>query len=146
MNLSKNCKITTALDYASGTADREGAIIDMQGYDGVLMITKFADLAGSCVTTVKAQQDTDDAFGDDPQDLEGTGITVADDDDDEIFVIDLYRPLERYVRLYVDKDAAHASGESAIYVQYSGSKAPVDNNVADAVTCELHISPAEGTA
>lgn len=145
MNLGKNVKITSALDHAEGTADRNGATLDMQGYDGVLMISHFGDIAGGAVCSVKAQQDTDSGMGT-AADLEGTGITVAADDDNQIFIIDLYRPLERYVRLVVDNDAANNTEQTALYVQYSGSKMPIDNNVTDASTYELHISPAEGTA
>jgi hypothetical protein len=144
-NLGKNVKISSALDYASGTADVTGTIIDMQGYDGVLMILHAATIAAGAVTTFKAQQDTDSAGGT-MADLEGTGISVADDDDNQLFIIDLYKPEERYVRCYLDKDASNAVGASAIYIQYNGAKAPFDNSVTDASTYELHISPDEGTA
>ncbi len=144
MNLGKNAKISSALDYASGSADRNGAILDMQGYEGVLMIVKFAAIAAGAVTSIKAQQDTASGGGT-MADLAGTGISVAADDDNQIFVIDLYKPTERYVRLVIDKDAANATAESAIYVQYESRK-EANNNVTDAVTYELHVSPAEGTA
>ncbi len=145
MNLSKNVKITTALDYASGSADRTGAILDMSGYEGVLTIVKFAVIATGAVTKIKMQQDTAVAMGA-AADLAGTGIDVADDDDNQVFAIDLYKPLERYVRLYVDKDATNATAESAVYIQYKNRKGAIDNNVTDAVTTETHVSPAEGTA
>jgi hypothetical protein len=138
-------KITTALDYVSGTADRNGAILDMADYRGVLMIVKFATIAPGATTSVKAQQDTA-VGGGTMADLLGTGITVVDDDDNQIFVIDLYEPAERYVRLVVDKDAANATGESAVYVQYGSRKRPVTNTVTDLVTYERHMTPAEGTA
>jgi hypothetical protein len=143
-NLSPNVKITSALDYVSGTADRTGAVLDMQGYEGVLMIVKFAAIASSAVTTIKAQDDTAVGMGG-AADLLGTGISVADDDDNEIFVIDITKPLNRYIRLYIDKDASNATAESAIYVQYGARTLPVDNNTVP-VTTELHVSPAEGTA
>ncbi len=145
MNLSKNVKITTALDYASGSADRTGAILDMSGYEGVLVIVKFAVIATGAVTKIKMQQDTAVAMGA-AADLAGTGIDVADDDDNQVFAIDLYKPLERYVRLYVDKDATNATAESAVYIQYKNRKGAIDNNITDAVTTETHVSPAEGTA
>lgn len=145
MNLGKNCKIMTGLDYAEGATDRTGAEADMQGWDGILIITKFAAIATGATTVVKAQQDTATGMGS-AADLTGTGITVADNDDDQIFVIDLYKPLERFVRGYVDKDTSNNSAESMIYVLYSGSKAPFANNQTDEVTYELHVSPAEGTA
>ncbi|MEI6724610.1 MAG: hypothetical protein WCN81_00130 [Actinomycetes bacterium] len=145
-NLS-NTKIVNALDYASGTADRTGAIIDMAGWTGVLMIVKFATIAASAVTSIKAQQDTDVAGGT-MADLLGTGITVADDDDNQIFCLNLVKPEKRYVRLYVDKDAAHAAAESAYYILYGphGIAEPTLANVTDAFTLETHTTPAEGTA
>ena len=36
MNLSKNVQIRTALDHAEGSADRNGATYDTQGFEGVL--------------------------------------------------------------------------------------------------------------
>lgn len=138
-------KITTALDYASGTSDRTGAILDMSGYEGVLMIVKFAAIAGGAVTSIKAQQDTDPAGGT-MADLLATGITVANDDDHQVFCIDLQQPRERYVRLFVDKDGANAAAESAVYLQYGAHTVPITNNVTNLVTGEFHVAPAEGTA
>lgn len=137
--------ITEALPYASGTADRTGAILDMAQFRGVFAVVHFLAIAGSAVTTLKWQQDTDEA-GSTMADLLGTGISVADDDDGQIFILDLYEPVERYVRLYVDKNAAQASAESAIYYQYGARIRPTTVAVADLVTYERHVSPAEGTA
>jgi hypothetical protein len=144
-NLGKNVKISTALDYASGTADRNGATLDMAGWDGVLMIVKFVTIAAGAATSIKAQQGAVSNLSD-AADLAGTGITVAADDDNQIFVLDIFQPAERYVRVVVDKDAANATAEDAIYIQYAGRTVPFDNNQTDAVTYELHVSPAEGTA
>jgi hypothetical protein len=138
-------KVTTALDHAEANADRDGAILDMQGFDGVMMVVKFGDIAAGAVTSVKAQQDTDPA-GATMADLEGTAIAVADDDDNQIFIIDLFQPTERYVRVSVDKDAANNTEEMAFYIQYGASARPVIQTVADEVTYERHNSPAEGVA
>ena len=97
---------TEALPYADGTADREGAILDMMGYRGVLMVVKFAAIEALGVNSIKAQQDTAVGMGA-AADLFGTAMTVAANDDDQIFILDLYEPTERYVRLYVDKDTTH---------------------------------------
>ncbi|MBU0495045.1 MAG: hypothetical protein KKA73_14200 [Chloroflexi bacterium] len=148
MNLSTNVKISTAItptDGAAGTADINGTILDMMGFEGVLMVVRFGAITGSAVTSIKAQQDTASGGGT-MADLEGTSITVADDDDDQIFIIDLYRPQERYVRLVVDRGTQNAVVASAEYIQYGPRSLPTDNNVDDAVTCELHVSPDEGTA
>lgn len=145
MNMSAISQIRTALDHAEGSADRNGAVFDTQGYEGVLIVTKFGDIAGSAVTSIKAQQGAASNMSD-AADLEGTGQTIADDDDNQIFVIDLYRPQERYVRLVVDKDASHNTEEMAWYMGYGARYLPTTMTLADEVTYERHVSPDEGTA
>lgn len=144
-NLSQNAVIRTALDHAEASADREGAEFDMQGFEGVLMVVKFGDIAAGAATSIKAQQDTATGMAS-AADLEDTKITVAADDDNQIFIIDLYRPRERFVRVYVDKDAANNTEEMAFYIGYGAREMPVVQTLADEVTYELHVSPAEGTA
>ena len=89
MNLSKNTKISQAIAPSAGVAgstDLNGAVLDMSGFDGVLMIVTFGVITGSAVTSIKAQQDTAVGMGS-AADLEGTGQTIADTDDDGVFYI-----------------------------------------------------------
>ena len=146
MNLGTDVKISNALDYASGTAVIEGEIIDMEGFDGVLMIMHTATIAGSAVSSIKAQQHTVGTDSASWADLLGTSISIADDYDDQLFVIDLVKPLEQFVRIVLTKDTSNALAGSATYIQYQASKKPVVQNVTDLVTYEKHISPIEGTA
>ncbi len=146
MNLSANVKISTAITPTAGvaaTTDIEGAILDMQGFEGVLMVVRFGAITDSAVTSIKAQQGEVAAMTD-AVDLEGTSQTVADDDDDQVFYIDLYRPLERYVRLYVDRGTQDAVVASAEYIQYGAKSLPTTHGTG--VSGEIHVSPAEGTA
>ncbi len=144
-NLSNLVNIRSALDYASGSADRDGAVLDMQGGHSVLAVVKFATIAAGAVTTIKMQQG-DQANLSDAVDLEGTGLSVAADDDNQVFWSDLYLPTKRYVRLYIDKDGSNATAEMAFYIQYGPKVKPCDNNIADTITGELHVSPDAGTA
>lgn len=144
MDILKNIKVTSALDYASGTAARNGATLDMKGYEGVLMVVKCATIAAGAVGDIHAEQGADSGLSD-AADLAGTAIPIAADDDNQIFIIDLCKPKERYVRVVVTKDGANAAAESAVYYQYGAKKYPIDNNVADLVTVETHIGPSEGT-
>jgi hypothetical protein len=143
--LSKNGQVKKALAYASGTADRTGAIIDMSGYDGILMIVNVIAVGTGATYSIKAQED-DAVGGGTMADLIGTGIVIADSDDDQVFYIDIYKPLKRYIRLYVDKDASNTCSEAASYILYGAHVAPTAGNVTDEVTGELHISPVAGTA
>lgn len=137
--------VRTALDYASGTADRNGETLDMAGFGGVLLVVKFAAIAAGSVLSVKAQQGTESDLSD-AADLKDTGITVADDDDNQIVVLDIKRPSKPYVRVVVDKDGENETAESAVYVLYDPLTQPTVVDVADAVTGEHHLSPVEGDA
>lgn len=138
-------QIRKALAYASGTADRTGAIIDMAGFDWILAVVSCAAVHADATYSIKMQQGAAAAMGD-AADLAGTGITIAGDDDDQVFGILLIKPRERYVRLYVDKDTTNACAESAIYILGGGRSLPALANVTDELTVEVHESPAEGTA
>lgn len=142
--LSENTKISVGLAYASGTSDRNGATLDMQGWDGVLMVATFAAIAAGAVTSIKAQQGAAANLSD-AADLSGTAQSVAADDDDELKFIDIWQPRERYVRIVVDKDAANACAESVLYMQYKGKIAPTAAHGAG-IEGESHLAPAEGTA
>ena len=146
MNGSSDLKVSTALDYATGTAAREGAGLDMSLFQGVMMIVKVIAVGAGATYTIKAQQSDDDGSTDAYSDLEDTSQTIADSDDDQIFIIDLVKPIKRYVRLYVSKDGANTCSEAAVYVQYDARELPVTQTVADEVTYERHIEPSEGTA
>jgi len=108
------------------------------------MIVKFATIAASAAGDIHAEQGAESDLSD-AADLEGTKIAVADDDDNQIFIIDLCKPQERYVRVVVTKDGSNAMAEDAVYIQYGAKKYPIDNNVTDEVTVETHVSPDEGT-
>ncbi len=145
LNASSELKIRTGLDYASAAADRNGEVFDAQGLEGVLIITKFGTIAAGAVTDVRVQQGAAANLSD-AADLEGTAITVADDDDNQIFIHDIVKPRERYVRGVVNKDGTNATAEMMIYIGYGPRVAPLTLTLADEVTYEKHISPAEGTA
>ena len=146
MNLSKCCKITQAITSAAGVAaatDLNGATLDMQGFESVLMTVVFGVITSGAVTGIRAQQDTASGMGT-AADLLGTAQVVADDDDEKTFYIDLVKPAERYVRLVVDRATQNAVVASATYIQYSARVLPVTHG--SNVSGETHVSPAEGTA
>ena len=140
MNLSNAVKVTKVIAAATAaTGTSNGTILDMSGFEGVMFVGGAMGTANSG-NYIKAQQDTASGGGT-MADLEGTKITPGDDDDS--ICLDLYRPLERYVRVVVVRGASSTLGD--VYaIQYGGRKPPVDN--ADEVDTELHVSPAEGTA
>lgn len=144
--LSEMVKISSAITPtagAAGTTDIEGTTLDMQGFEGVLMMVRMGAITSGAVTSIKAQQDSASTMAT-AADLEGTSQTIADDDGDQTFYIDLYRPTERYVRLHVDRGTQNAVVASAEYIQYGPRKAVTTHG--SNVSGEAHAGPDEGTA
>ena len=125
--------VRLGLAHAEGSADREGAIMDMAGYDELEAVAMFGDIAGSAVTTVKLEYG-DESNLSDAADVSGASHSVADDDDNQIFRLTLVRPTKRYVRVVVDKDAAHNTEEMAWYRMSKARNLPVTAAVTDEVT------------
>lgn len=146
MNLSKNVKISQAITPTAGAAGTtliNGSILDMQGYEGVLIMVTMGAITATAVTSIKAQQGAASDLSD-AADLAGTGQIIADTASDKVFYIDLHKPTKRYVRVVVSRGTANAAVADAKYLQYRGRKAPVIHGTN--VSGELHLSPAEGTA
>lgn len=130
---------------AAGTSDVTSDVVDTAGYEGVRFIIGFGTITSGAVTSVKAQQGAA-SNGSDLADLEGTSITVADDDDNQIAVIDIRNPRERYVAAKVDRGTQNAVIDFVIAELYGARKMPVTEDSAIVIATEIHGSPAEGTA
>lgn len=130
---------------AAGTSTINSAVVDMQGYDGCLFLTTPGTITAGGVQSMKVQQDTAVGMGA-AADLAGTGITVADDDDNQVFWLDVKRPRERYLRLVISRATQNSVWGEIYAIQYRGRMLPISNNVTDTITGEKHESPAEGAA
>lgn len=146
-NSATNEKVTRVMNaQAAGTSDVSSAALDMANFDGVKFYVSFGTITSGAVTSVKVQQSSDDAASDAYADLEGTAVTVADDDDNQVVVIDVYRPKERYLEVVVDRGTANAVIDGVVAVQYGPRVMPTTDDSTTVVAREVHASPAEGTA
>ncbi len=140
MNLSAITEFRAGIAVtAAGTTTIAGTIFDMSGFEGILWGVVFGTAATD--NSVQAQQGAA-ANMSDAADLIGTLVTVGASD--EFVWLDLYRPLERYVRC----EAVRGTSTTIVWgfaFQYGPRNKPTDNAVAGTLAGELHISPAEGT-
>lgn len=131
---------------AAGTSAQTSSVIDTAGYDGVKIYTGFGAITTGAVTSVKLQQSSDDGVADGYSDIEGSSITVNDDDDNQFVVHDLYRPQKRYIKVVISRATQNAVIDGVLAVRYSPKKLPATNDSATIVALESYASPAEGTA
>jgi hypothetical protein len=95
------------------------------------------------VTSIKAAQSSDDSTF---NDLEGTGQSVADTDDNKCFAISVIQPSDRYVRCTADRGTQNAVIDSIIAIQFRAGQLPVTHDSTTVGGAESHLAPAEGTA
>jgi len=144
MNLLNNNKLTRVNNaVAAGTTDVESASVDMKSFESVTFLVAFGAITATAVTSVKVQQSADDSTF---NDLAGTGVTVADDDDNQVVAVEVHAPLDRYVRCVVDRGTANAVVDGIIASQSGPDAAPVTHDATTVVDTEVHHAPAEGTA
>jgi hypothetical protein len=125
---------------AASTAAVTSDIIDTAGFQGVVFITSFG--TADATNTIKVQQNTaNQTTG--MADLLGTSIASGSSDED--IVIELHKPLERYVQVVAARGAS-STLESIWAVLYGGDATIASSVVSGTAAGELHVSPAEGTA
>ncbi len=138
MNLSKNISVqkVKALTATGGTAVNS-ASVDMEGYEGVVFFGTMATAnAGNSVNGAQS--------GDNSTFIDLAGTKVVPGDNNDVFMLDIYKPTKRYVRLEVVRAGADTVlGE--IYALLYGPRVKPVSHGAD-IDSELHASPAEGTA
>lgn len=132
---------------AVGTTAQNSAAVDTAGFEGVRFVVLMGTITDG-TPRIKAQQDIVSGMGA-AADLFGTGITLAATDDNKAVVLDIRRPLERFVRCVVDRSiGAPATGSviDGIVAELYGPGVVPSVHAAAVAGSESHSSPAEGAA
>jgi len=119
-------------NQAAATTTQNSSAVDMQGWDGVVFVGRFATVHAT-TKYVNIAQST--ASGGTFSDLAGTAVRGKTD-----FRIDVWKPRERYLRAEYHRASGVLGSTWAI--QYNGRRLPA--TATDAF--EIHNSPTEGTA
>jgi hypothetical protein len=101
---------------AAGTTSIAGTAIDTVSFGGVAFIVQLGAIVTGAVTSIKVQES--DTFGSGYTDVAGLSLTIADNDDEKIRVLDYRRPKKRYVLLVVSRATQNAT-VSAIAALYN---------------------------
>lgn len=125
MNLSKCCAIDLVkTNVAAGAADiTDAAEVDMAGYDGVVFIALLGTLTAGQVTKLRANGGS--VSGTHAELVGATTPAAADGDSNRVLVVDVHKPLHRYMRPSVLRATQNAVINGIIAIRYHGSKAPV---------------------
>jgi hypothetical protein len=102
---------------AAGTSDQNGTGLDVTDCDGVLFILAVGTLSASQVTNMIVEYSDDDSTY---VAVTGASTTAFDDaDDNDLAVIDVYRPVHKYLRPVVNRATGNAVIDSVIAIKYN---------------------------
>lgn len=137
--LNKITRLSNAV--SAGTTDIESTSIDMAGFDEATFVADLGAIVSGAATVAKLQgSDNNSSFSD----LADTGLTIADTDDNELVVLNIVRPVHRYLRMVIDRGTQNATVDSIVCIQSQAREVPVTQPTG--VNVERHVSPAAGTA
>ncbi len=125
---------------AAGSTVLESSVLDMAGYEGVLLFTSYGTAAADNLLKAKMSSANDSAA---MGDIEGSAIAPGASDEDQW--IDIYRPRKRYVQLAAVRATSTKLGDMWA-IQYGPRVKPTDNNTAGTIAGEALVSPSTGTA
>lgn len=145
--LTQNTKTLLAKTaVAAGTTDiTDATAVDCAGYEGVRFIFAFGTITAGAATSVAACSLDTSSPTPGTDDIAGSKITVVDTADDTIVILDIHKPIKRYVRPFVKRATQNAVVNSIIAELYKPHTMPVTKDTT--VTAQnLLASPANGTA
>ena len=145
-NLLFNTKTVRVMNaVAAGTSNQNGSVVDTQGYEGVMFVASFGALTATQVTGLKAQQGLV-SDGSDMADLAGSATgPMGDADGNKTLVLDVFKPMERYVRPVITRSVANAVIDGVVAILYRAKQAPTTQDTTVKASKQV-ASPAEGTA
>lgn len=139
-NLVNDVKITKVkAASAAGTTAVTSDIIDMSGFESVAFMTTANAITATGVQSIKIQHG-DESDLSDAADVTSASITIADDDDNQTFVVEMSQPIKRYCRAYVSRGTANSAFGEIYALQYGAKLRPVTNDVTDTLTTALVVA------
>lgn len=139
--LSKNIKILSVYDPTTGTSTSilATATVDMNDAKGCMFISTI----GNCSTlvTMTVQAATSTTAGDFADiTVNSTAIAVSSTEANRAHMIDVYRPLKRYLRCTWNSTGASNTGGGIVALKYGLRNYPTTNASTDVVS-ENSVTP-----
>ena len=128
--MSKNNQLTPAVKTivveapaGAATTDLESDAVDMANFDGIRFVASMGTITAGAVTSLRVEG-SPTGVGDWDA-IEGAVVTIPDDGDDKVYIVEVYRPGARYVRAVLDRGTQNAVCNGIIAEQYLPRVYPV---------------------
>jgi hypothetical protein len=127
---------------AGGTTNVNSDAIDMLGFEWCRITVGFGAISAGAATSTKLQ---DGDTSTPSTDVLGSSVTVADTNDNQIVVYEVYRPQKRYLRVATLRATQNAAIDFIVVERGGERKQPVTDDTT-VIATRVMTSPAEGTA
>lgn len=125
MQLSKNINVIKVSNGATaGTTEVDSSILDMAGYDGVMFIVDLGTVTDASVMTLTVQQNTANSTSGMTAITGAAATFTASTSSNKAMLVDVYRPLDRYVRAAFTRTTQNAVVNTIIAIQYKAKFQP----------------------
>lgn len=127
MNALRDLKLTRVANAAAaGITEVDTSILDMAGFEGVMFVCLLNTVTAGSVVTVTAQQNTANQTGG-MAPIANASASVTDvggASSNQAIVLDVFRPLQEFVRAAVTRTTANAALDGVIAIQYAAHRKP----------------------
>ena len=132
--LTKSYKIAEVLAPvgAGSSINSNSDILDMSGWDGVVFVVPITDSATGGVATLTAEGNS--ANSDTGMtaltgaSATATSVTPGDDLNNLLLIVDVYKPLLRYIQGVLTSSVANIAYGNMIAIKYHGRKSPITDD------------------
>jgi len=131
---------------AASSTDDNSEILDMSGFEGVVFITPITDSAETGVAALTVEQNTINSDTGMAAVAGGSAVATSAGDDDlnnRLLIVDVYKPLERYVQGVLTSAVANIAFGDTIAIRYGARSLPQTQGTASVADDEIVISPSE---
>lgn len=117
-----------------------GDIVDLQGYDSVMLVAILGDCAATAVATLKAYCGDAAALGDGAYKTTTATVTAdATSADNKLLVLDVVKPGKRYVRADLARATANIVVDGMIAIRYNAKTLPTTQPT-DVVDSDISVN------
>lgn len=131
INLTKETKVARVLNAtAAGTSTLTSSVVDMKGYDGCTFACLLGDVTDTSVLTLTVQSGAESDGSDMANVTESTTTFTADatNADSKVLVVEVNRPLRRYVRVELVRSTANAAVDGILAIQTDPQSEPTTHD------------------
>lgn len=119
----------------AGTTEVNSDTVDLADYEGVLFVVTANAITSGGAQSAKVEHGDESSLSD-KADVSGLSITIADDDDNESFVLDYRKTTKRYCCLTLLRATQNSAFGEIYAICYGGHTKAINNTVASTVTVD----------